>query len=348
MAVKRWIQLQGLHHWIELRSVHRTEWMYRVGWYAILGMFVREYWEWCQEIPPSGKAVLALAMAAAVMPLRGEFKRGAAWHGIEKSVWILLLFAFFFLENIAIDKEHQAASEAQQLALKTIGSGFNDVLTTQQASFASLVGQSQANFRLLIQDEQKNFQRMVNNSLRAQLHESQEFTAVLSSEKELFESEQELFQSLNGQLIPADDPMPETKCGLPSKDQYLVSVNGSGQMFRKFPHIAVVHNRYKAVWLEKKQDGRIALSIDIRDSNRRIGIRIDRNGFFVHSGANLFPRRPDKSSIVIQNEFGDDVLSVKYANPQAFVVTGSLEGLGDHRFGCIDGDIIGVYENNGP
>jgi hypothetical protein len=160
-------------------------------------------------------------------------------------------------------------------------------------------------------------------------------------------NEEQLFQSLNGRLLPADDPMPTTRCGLPSKDQYIVAINGGGHMFTKFPHTVLIYNRQKAVWLDKRQDGSIALFVDIRDPDGRIAIRIDKDGFFVHPGANLFARRPDKNSLVIQNEFGGDVLSVRYANSQAFVVTGSLASLGP-KIGCINGDMTGIVIDNRP
>ena len=49
-----------------------------------------------------GKAVAALAVAAAIMAFRGEM------GGKEKVAWMLLLFGFLFIENHSIDTERRA------------------------------------------------------------------------------------------------------------------------------------------------------------------------------------------------------------------------------------------------
>jgi hypothetical protein len=189
--------------------------------------------------------------------------------------------------------------------------------------------------------------KIVNKILSNQLNTNAVMTKLEELEKAEQGNEEQLFESLNGRLLPANDPMPTTQCGPPSKDQYVVALNGGGHMFTKFPHTILVYNGNKAVWLDKKQDGSIALYIDIRDQDGRILIRIDKDGFVVHPGSNLFARRPDKNSLVIQNDFGVDVLSVRYANPQAFVVTGTLAGLGP-TFGCMNGDFTGIIFDNRP
>jgi hypothetical protein len=189
--------------------------------------------------------------------------------------------------------------------------------------------------------------KIVNKILANQLDTNSVMSKLDELEKVEKGNEQQLFQSLNGQLIPANDPMPSTPCGAPSKDQYIVAINGGGHMFKNLPHIILTLNYQKAVWLDKRQDGRIALFIDVRDREGRIAVRVDKDGFFLHPGANLFARHPDESSVVIQDEFGTDVLSVRYANPRAWVVTGSLT-IGP-QFGCVNGDFAaGIWINNGP
>jgi len=65
--------------------------------------FLLAYWE--VNIPSTGKAVAALAVAAAAMTIRGEM------HGKEKLAWMLLLFAFLSLEITSIDKEQQSTEQ---------------------------------------------------------------------------------------------------------------------------------------------------------------------------------------------------------------------------------------------
>jgi hypothetical protein len=235
------------------------------------------------------------------------------------------------------DRSGQDYADDQSAARIEERKSFKELLDTEKKDVNDILEQQKNDVKGILTQDEKHFEQMMANSLNAQRHENAAFTAVLASEKQLFENEEQLFQSLNGQLLPANDPMPSTGCGLPAKDQYIVSINGGGHMFRKFPHTVLLLNGYKTVWLDKKKDGTIALFLDIRDDTERIALRVDKDGFFVNPHATLFARRPDKSSLVIQNDLGADLISVRYANPQAFVVTGQLANLGI-GIDCIEGD----------
>jgi hypothetical protein len=104
--------------------------------YIFLGFLV--YWE--IFIPSPGEAVAALAVAAAAMSIRGEMR------GKEKVAWMLLLFAFLYLELTSIKKERKANEEMQAMVnwqeaehFRKIGAeftkGLNDVLAKSDSDF---------------------------------------------------------------------------------------------------------------------------------------------------------------------------------------------------------------------
>ncbi len=313
------------------------------GWTILAVCLPWAFW-WYWHVPTTGKGGLLLAFVATVMPL--------VWDDIQaigRAGLILTLVVLFAVEYRAIDQEHQAYADDQTKARADEQLSFQKLLKAQDEDVANILKQEKSDLRDILTQEEEHFDRMMATNTKARKQESEEFSALLNIEKKLFASEEQLFQSLNGQLIPANDPTPQTPCGALSADQYLISINGGGHMFRKFPHVVLVYNRDKIVWLDKRTDGSIALFMDIKDEKGRIALRIDKDGFFVHPGANLFARRPDKSSLVVQDEYGADVLTVRYANPQAFVVTGRLaeEAL---NIGCMNGDFTAdvVIENAPP
>lgn len=169
--------------------------------------------------------------------------------------------------------------------------------------------------------------KIVNKILANQLDTNAVMSKLDELEKAERGNEEQLFESLNGRLFPANDQTPQSTCPAPPKDAYVVVINGGGHVFTTFPHSILIFHNQQTVWLDRRQDGSIALFIDIRDQGGKIVVRIDKDGYFVQPGAKLYPRRPDKSSLIIQNEYGNSVLSVRYVNPHAFEVTGTLADL---------------------
>ena len=72
---------------------------------VVIYLFLVLLWYWGFNVPSPGKAVTALAVAAALMSLRGEM------GGKEKLAWTLLLFGFLFVENHSIDVERATAEQ---------------------------------------------------------------------------------------------------------------------------------------------------------------------------------------------------------------------------------------------
>lgn len=302
------------------------------GW-SIVGVCLPWGLWWYYLTPTPGKAGVLLALVATLMPLVWDDVREIGRAGL-----ILTLVILFAVEYRAIDKERKDYADDQAAARKEEKESFKRLLDSEEEDVRGILDQEKADVKNILTQEEKHFEGTMANSRKALQSENAEFAAVLTSEKQLFESEEQLFQSLNGQLFPANDQMPKTLCGAPPKDSYLVAVNGDGHMFTKFPHVILFFHRQKTLWLDKREDGSIALFVDLKDPDRRIAVRIDKDGFFIHPGTKFFARRPDKSSLVIQNEFGENVLSVRYVNPQAFEITENLGGRLGPRVGCVVGD----------
>jgi hypothetical protein len=83
-----------------------------LGWLGVLfGLGVGSWWQW--HLPTVGKAGLALAIGATLMPLIWE-KAGV----VCKMTWIAMLFVLLSVEYRAIDRDHDDAVKQQAAAFK--------------------------------------------------------------------------------------------------------------------------------------------------------------------------------------------------------------------------------------
>jgi hypothetical protein len=105
-----------------------------LGWVLILLASLRIA-SWHFDIPSAGKAVAALAVAAAIMSLRPEAT------GLERSAWMLVIGGFLWIELRAIDKDHIEAAAA--------AAGFQ---TAEDTRFAGILAQNQKEFDATMQD----------------------------------------------------------------------------------------------------------------------------------------------------------------------------------------------------
>jgi hypothetical protein len=114
------------------QSVWKNPWF---GWLLILGFAIWYAW-WALPIPSPAKAATVLGVIAAIMALRGDPE------GYEKMFWIIVLFAFLFMEIKAIDhkeredeslRQAQRAEESRQF--QQIGDGIQKTINQDEKQF---------------------------------------------------------------------------------------------------------------------------------------------------------------------------------------------------------------------
>ena len=66
------------------------------------------------------------------------------------------------------------------------------------------------------------------------------------------------------------------------------------------------------------------LSVDIRDKHNEIVVRLDKDGFVVNRNYILYMLRPDKSTILIKDAYGKEMLYARYMNPREFFLSGAF------------------------
>ncbi len=77
--------------------------------------------------------------------------------------------------------------------------------------------------------------------------------------------------------------------------------------------------------VDRTTNGDIAISIEVRGADNKIIATIDKNWFNVTNRALATHKpRPDKSTLVVYDEEGNEVLNVRYLNPSGLRISGIM------------------------
>lgn len=125
-------------------------------------------------------------------------------------------------------------------------------------------------------------------------------------------------EELQGRLLPSNEATPPNYCN--------EVINGSGILILmgfvtsyvdQFPHTVLMVDDTPRLVVHKESDGTIWLSLDIFGADGKIIASLDEDGFTVRPGSYFKMTRKDKSSLRIVDEYNEEVLNVRYVNPQA-------------------------------
>jgi hypothetical protein len=149
------------------------------------------------------------------------------------------------------------------------------------------------------------------------------------------ESEYDLMQ-MRGVLIAGNYLTPSNSCNpdlLPTDAvALLMGSKGDATWTNKFPHTVIAYGDDPVLTLDRIEDGNIAVSLKVLDKSGDLVSSIDRNEFNIANHALLTHKpRPDKSTLVVFDEEGNEALYVRYLNKKAIYVRGYMY-LGSQRW----------------
>jgi len=125
-----------------------------------------------------------------------------------------------------------------------------------------------------------------------------------------------------GWLTPGHEAMLPTDCPHQPGDTWRLYAGKKHVDFRRTSKVTIVESgKEPGLWLDKTTDG-IALSGDIIDQNGVV-VRLDKNEFIRTLNSTRLVR-DDPHSLAIYDRFDRLVLLVKYLNPSAIYLTGTL------------------------
>jgi hypothetical protein len=135
--------------------------------------------------------------------------------------------------------------------------------------------------------------------------------------------EQDQLQKLAGTLFPANEPDPKHSCPT-GDDEVTLYIGDSGITAHHFPLTVLAVADKPAIVIDRDADGTMALSVDIRSQDGKIIASIDKNKFTVNPNNSLSMKRPDRSSLLVVDQYGSTALNAHYVNRHSFQLTGRL------------------------
>jgi hypothetical protein len=138
--------------------------------------------------------------------------------------------------------------------------------------------------------------------------------------------EQMILAQPSGLLEPASDPNPQA-CSHLVLPEGVSAVYMGGSRFHAswFPHSPLLRqNNSPVLTIEKNERGNISLTLDIRSRDRKIVARIVKNEFEVNPNNALNRTRPDRSTLIVRDQEGVEVVNLRYLNPHAIRFSGLL------------------------
>src|ERR1039457_287287 len=155
-------------------------------------------------------------------------------------------------------------------------------------------------------------------------------TRSLQTEKEL--------DSLNGVMYPANDPMAPNNCGDVPADRVMLFLGTNVSAVNNFPHTVLAIHYKPAIVVDRRPDGAILVSLNIRDADGKIIVQMDKNNFVVNGNTTLGkPRRPDRSSIEVTDQYGRVAFKARYLNKRAMRIEAIVNFPGIRPFSTDNG-----------
>ncbi len=129
----------------------------------------------------------------------------------------------------------------------------------------------------------------------------------------------------SGVLTAGSDPTPANPCGTMKNGDVVVLYGDNAAVAHRFPHVVLRSlTMGDVISLDRLPDGSIAVLMDIKDSNGKIVVRMDRKGFVVNQSKILEMHRSDRSTLVVTDEDGIETLNIRYLNAGAISIAGAF------------------------
>jgi hypothetical protein len=276
--------------------------------------------------------------------------------GWQKGIWMLVIGAFLITEIRAINRDRAVTDAQASIDRQNQETAFGGIRDAQEKNFqATAKGLTDA-----YAQSQREFDATMNRFAQINSQEQQRFSSLVDQDAKLFEHEDQLAESLNGTLVPGDEPTPPNICGNIPDGSVLLFLGGEArgnvEVVSIFPSVVMAYApglpqgsiafgaspntpHFAAVSLVRLSDNRIAVLLDIRSDDGRIVVRMDRNGYVVNRNNILeIKKNPSKNPnrLTVFDTFGQVVLEVHYLNPRTIAISGPAINNSSVMGGCFE------------
>ncbi len=286
------------------------------------------YYTRYDHLPAPGWSIAFLAVAAALISVHDKITN------VQRALWMVLIAFLLAIELRAIAKDRWDTDQKQGAERREEQGRFQQALEKEDADNRAVLKTERDNLESLLTEQHTELDTTLGVFSRGQAIERRSFAGVVAKEQELFDHEEKLAKALNGNLLPANEPTPKTGCGETPQGAALLILGderqGIGAVVTTFPHTivesVVLGKKIPSISLDRDSAGTLVVLMDIRSADGRIIARLNREGFVVNRN-NYLELKSDTSSLHIEDEYGDEVLDVRYLNRSTIRVRGKGVGL---------------------
>jgi len=145
-----------------------------------------------------------------------------------------------------------------------------------------------------------------------------------------------------GLLIPGDEPPPVLDAIIP-KDALVVNF-GSNFAFSEQSSFVVCNIADEDILTMSRSTEGIALNARIYSADGRIVAEIEGNEFTINPNNYFRKKRPDKSTLIVYDQTGEEAINVHFSNRAYVIITGKFYKLG---YGTITVTSSGIHTPDG-
>ena len=138
--------------------------------------------------------------------------------------------------------------------------------------------------------------------------------------------QRKMLSAFSGDLIAGNDPMPSNPCRepiIPTPSAVVVFYGKSAAWADRFPFAAIKIHGETILAFHKRDDG-VAIDAIVKGSDGRLIAKISKNAYVVNRNNTLRMIRPDRSTLIVEDERGRQALNVRHLNRRAVKITGLL------------------------
>jgi len=301
-----------------LRWPCRRHWVYMCGQLVAIGLCV--WWLPDAHLPWTGVAVAIIAVMAAMMSVHPRIRP------VDKFVYLMVIALLLFVEFRAMYKDRKEAQEAQNLFQSNEEGRLGKLLEDERRNTKELLEQENRGLSTILSQDQNQFTKTMSTVLVAHGQDERGFAAVVKEEERLIETQLDLSEQFTGRLVPGTLPTPHNGCLRDGQDpedgQILIAFGDNADIEEKFPHTVLELGDFPVISVDRvASSNAIALTLDFRDSQNHILFRVDKNGV-VDRSQGLILLHPNKSTFLVQDSYGVEILRATYINPKVFEVKG--------------------------
>lgn len=282
------------------------------------------WWIPYRHLPWTGTGVAIIAFLAALMSVHRDLQRR------HKVLYFTLMAFLLITEFRAMRKDRSDNQQDQRTAQSELAAQENTrlegLLAGERENTRKLLEQENTNLGSVLRQDQGEFERSLTAILKSHKEDEDAFGNVVKKQEDMLQEQHDLSEQLFGRLVPGSSPTPVNACSgnrdLPS-DGVTVIYGGSASITRTFPHTILEVGNAQVISIDRVPGSPdLALSLNFTDTDNRIILRIDKNGAVLRTSG-LILLHPDKSTFLIQDEYGKDFLRASYLNQSTLEVQGT-------------------------